>query len=56
MARAAGSITLLLSGTDDRACVLTVCVQIGEDLWNIVNLKRAFPELKLSPQLVRVER
>jgi len=56
MARAAGSITLLLSGYGlIGLAVLTVCVQIGEDLWNIVNLKRAFPELKLSPQLVRVE-
>ncbi len=35
--------------------VLAVCVQIGEDLWNIINLKRVFPELRLSPQLVRVE-
>ncbi|PYQ69969.1 MAG: hypothetical protein DMG04_26335 [Acidobacteria bacterium] len=54
--RAIGSIALLMSGYGlIGLAVLTVCVQIGEDLWNIINLKRVFPQLRLSPQMVRVE-
>jgi O-antigen/teichoic acid export membrane protein len=54
--RAVGSIALLLSGHGlIGLAVLAVCVQIGEDLWNIISLKRVFPELRLSPRLVRVE-
>jgi O-antigen/teichoic acid export membrane protein len=52
--RAVGSIALLLSG---HGLVplgwLVLAVAVGEDVWNLVSLKRVFPELRLSPRLVR---
>jgi O-antigen/teichoic acid export membrane protein len=54
--RAAGSIALLLSGYGLIALgSLVLAVQIGEDVWNFVSLKRVFPGLRLSPRLVRRE-
>jgi O-antigen/teichoic acid export membrane protein len=52
--RAVGSLALLLS---DYGLValgwLVLAVAVGEDLWNFLSLKRVFPELRLSPRLVR---
>jgi O-antigen/teichoic acid export membrane protein len=55
-ARAVGSIALLLSGYGLVSLgYLVLIVQTGEDIWNYVSLKRVFPELRLSPALIRRE-
>jgi O-antigen/teichoic acid export membrane protein len=52
-ARAAGSIVLLLAGYGLIALgYLVLIVQIGEDIWNIVSLKRLFPQWRVSHRLV----
>jgi O-antigen/teichoic acid export membrane protein len=55
-ARAVGSIALLLAGYGLVALgLLVLVVQTAEDVWNFVSLKRVFPELRLTPALVRRE-
>jgi O-antigen/teichoic acid export membrane protein len=52
--RAIGMFALLLSGYGLIALALLVLfVQIGEDVWNFVSLKRQFRELRLSPRYLR---
>jgi O-antigen/teichoic acid export membrane protein len=54
--RAVGSLALLLSGHGLIALgYLVLAVQIGEDVWNFVSLKRHFPALRLSPRFMRAE-
>jgi membrane protein EpsK len=55
-ARAFGSIALLLGGYGLVSLgYLILVVQTAEDVWNFVSLKRVFPALRLTPQLVRRE-
>jgi O-antigen/teichoic acid export membrane protein len=55
-ARALGSIALLLSGYGLVSLgYLVLVVQTAEDVWNFVSLKRVFPELRITPRLVRRE-
>ena len=54
--RAVGSLALLLGGYGLVPLGwLVLAVAVGEDVWNLVSLKRVFPELRLSPRLVRRE-
>jgi O-antigen/teichoic acid export membrane protein len=53
-ARALGSIALLLSGYGLVSLgYLVLVVQTAEDVWNLVSLKRVFPDLRITPRLVR---
>ena len=55
-ARAVGSIALLLAGYGLVALgYLVLVVQAAEDVWNLFNLKRVYPALRLSPAQVRRE-
>ena len=52
--RAVGSVALLLAGYGLLALGwLVLAVGVAEDLWNLVNLKRVFPGLRLTPAAVR---
>lgn len=52
--RAVGSLALLLAGYGLVPLGwLVLSVAVAEDVWNLVSLKRVFPELRLSPRLVR---
>jgi O-antigen/teichoic acid export membrane protein len=54
--RAVGSLALLLAGYGLVPLGwLVLAVGVGEDLWNLFSLKRIFPELRLSPRLIRRE-
>lgn len=54
--RAIGSLALLLSGYGLIALgYLVLTVQMGEDLWNFLSLKRQFPLLRFSARYVRRE-
>jgi O-antigen/teichoic acid export membrane protein len=55
-ARAIGSIALLLAGYGLLSLgYLVLVVQTAEDVWNFFSLKRVFPQLHLTPRLVRRE-
>jgi len=52
--RAVGSLALLLAGYGLVPLGwLVLGVGVAEDLWNLVNLKRVFPALRLMPRAVR---
>jgi O-antigen/teichoic acid export membrane protein len=52
--RAIGSLALLLAGYGLVPLGwLVLSVAVAEDIWNLVSLKRVFPQLRLSPRLVR---
>jgi O-antigen/teichoic acid export membrane protein len=52
--RAVGSLALLLAGYGLVPLGwLVLGVAVAEDIWNLVSLKRVFPQLRLSPALVR---
>jgi O-antigen/teichoic acid export membrane protein len=53
-ARAIGSLALLQSGYGLIALgYLVLVVQVAEDVWNFLSLKREFPALRFSPAFVR---
>lgn len=55
-ARALGSIALLLGGYGLVSLgYLVLVVQVAEDVWNFFSLRRVFPQLHLTPRLVRRE-
>jgi O-antigen/teichoic acid export membrane protein len=52
--RAVGSVALLLAGYGLVALGwLVLAVGLAEDLWNLVNLKRVFPQLRFTVRAVR---
>lgn len=54
--RAIGSIALLLSGYGLIAIgYLVLVVQVGEDVWNFLSLRREFPALRFSARFIRRE-